>query len=63
MFSIDNRIKEDEKYWTNLIYECCKGDVANIRELKKMDVFEFFSYIEKSFQDGRKQGRTRNNRR
>jgi len=40
-----NQIKEDDKFWNDLIYKTCNGNVANMREIKKMDIFEFFDYI------------------
>lgn len=48
-----NRIADDDKFWNDTIYNVCKGDVTNMRELRKMDVFDFFSYLE-NYNNGRK---------
>jgi hypothetical protein len=44
---------DDEKFWNEFLYIVCKGDVANIREIKKLDVFEFFDYVENFEKDAR----------
>lgn len=41
-----NRIIEDDQFWSKMIYKVCEGNAANMRELKKMDIFEFFEFIE-----------------
>jgi hypothetical protein len=46
VFSIANRLIEDDNFWNETIYNICKGDVVNMRELRKMDIFDFFSYLE-----------------
>jgi hypothetical protein len=44
--SITNDIKESDIFWNEFIYKLCKGDAVQMREIKKMDVFDFFDYIE-----------------
>ena len=44
--SIQNQVAEDDKFWSEAIYNICKGDAANMRELRKMDIFDFFNYLE-----------------
>jgi hypothetical protein len=52
-------MRSDEKFWSDIIYKVCKGDAANMRELRRLDVFEFFNYLENWQEDG-KRSRTRN---
>jgi hypothetical protein len=35
-----------DKYWNNMIYSICDGDIDKMRKIQKLDVFEFFDYIE-----------------
>lgn len=44
--SIQNQIKENDIFWDKLIYDICSGDAVQMRELKKMDIIDFFDYIE-----------------
>ena len=50
-----NRLKEDDTFWSRLIYNVCKGDPAGMKELKRMDIFEFFEFIENYERNGRQQ--------
>ena len=59
--SIQNRIVEDEKYWDDLIYTVCNGNISNMRDLKRVDIYEFFEFVENVEKDGRA-NRTKNNR-
>lgn len=45
--SIINQIKDDDQFWSKLIYDACRGDAVQMRELKQMDVFDFFDYIDR----------------
>ncbi len=36
-----------------MIYTVCSGDVTNMIEIKKLDIFDFFDYIEK-YESGRR---------
>jgi hypothetical protein len=60
--SITNGIKEDDKFWNEFLYTLCKGDVSQIREIKKLDVFEFFDYVENYEKDGRSKANNINQR-
>lgn len=35
-----------DKYWNELLFSICKGNVSDIKELKSFDIFDFFDYIE-----------------
>jgi hypothetical protein len=50
-----NRLKEDDAFWSKLVYNVCKGDPAGMRELKRMDIFDFFEFIENYERNGRQQ--------
>ena len=39
-------IEERKKMYDDLIFSHCQGDPSKIRELKRFDVFEFFTFIE-----------------
>lgn len=41
-----NQIKEDDKFFNDLLYNVCSGKVSDMREMKRLDVFEFFDYLE-----------------
>lgn len=51
-FLIKKEIEDIERYWNDLIYSVCGGDVTDMAALKKYDVFDFFSYIDKKSKDG-----------
>lgn len=46
MISIANQVIEDDNFWNESIYNVCDGDVVNMRELRRLDIFDFFSYLE-----------------
>ena len=33
-------------YWNDLIYTICKGNAGEMREVVKLDIFDFFSFVE-----------------
>lgn len=35
-----------DKYWEDLIYSVCGGNVSDMVALKKYDIVDFFNYIE-----------------
>jgi hypothetical protein len=41
-------------YWNDILYSVCKGDLSQMAELKKFDIFDFFDYIENKTKDGRR---------
>ena len=43
-----------DKFWNSMIYNVCKGDVVAMREIKRLDVFEFLDYVDKTIEDGRR---------
>jgi hypothetical protein len=44
--SITEEIKEIDKYWSDIIYTVCKGDISNMREIVKLDIYDFFGYVD-----------------
>lgn len=44
---------ENDRFWNELIFNVCEGDAGNIREVRKMDVYDFFSYLE-NYDNGRR---------
>lgn len=49
-------IEEADGYWNEYIYNICEGDIKNMREMKKMDVFEFFDYVQNKMKRKKKNG-------
>ena len=41
-----NEIRSSDIFWDDVIYKVCNGDITNMIAIKKLDVFEFFQYIE-----------------
>ena len=37
---------EKDPFWSDLIFNMCSGRVSDMREIKRLDVFEFFDYLE-----------------
>lgn len=35
-----------DAYWNKLIYSVCKGDVSQMKDLKKFDIIDFFDYVD-----------------
>lgn len=36
------------------MFKVCKGDLKNIAEMKKLDIFDFWDYVENMAEDGRR---------
>jgi hypothetical protein len=45
-----NHNKESDAFWDDTIYGVCSGRVSDMREIRRLDVFEFFAYMEKRWQ-------------
>jgi len=52
---------EDDKFWNDLVYTVCNGDISNMRDLKKVDIYDFFEFVENVNKDA-KSNRSKNNR-
>ena len=39
-------MQDVDKYWNDLIYTVCNKDPGQMREIVKMDVFEFFGFVD-----------------
>jgi len=46
-----NDMREMDTYWNELIYSVCKGDVSQMKDLKKFDIMDFFDYIDNKTKD------------
>lgn len=44
---LHTQIVEHRKMWQELWWNMAKGDVTAYREIKKMDVFEFWAFFDK----------------
>lgn len=44
--SIAQSVQDVDKYWNDLIYTVCNKDPGQMREIVKMDVFEFFGFVD-----------------
>lgn len=53
--SITEEIKEIDKYWSDIIFTVCKGDISNMREITKLDIYDFFGYVD-NYKKGLKNG-------
>jgi len=50
---IKKEAEELERYWNELIYAVCDGKISEMSEIKRLDIFDVFDYIEnKSKKDG-----------
>jgi hypothetical protein len=54
--SIVEEVEEADSYWNEFIYNICDGDIKNMREMKMMDVFEFFDYVQNKMKKKKKHG-------
>ena len=43
-----------DKYWNELLFSTCKGNAGSINELKRFDIYDFFSYIDNAIKDKEK---------
>lgn len=48
---IKEEIEELDEYWNEVIYSVCGGDVTQMTELKRFDIFDFFDYINNKTKD------------
>ncbi|MEN6568977.1 MAG: hypothetical protein ABFC18_03090 [Rikenellaceae bacterium] len=47
-----NKSKELDRYWDDTLFDIASGDPVRMASLKRYDIFEFFSYMEK--EDGKR---------
>lgn len=45
--TIDRECADIDKFWSDLVFEICKGDPGQMRELVKMDIFDFFGFVDR----------------
>jgi hypothetical protein len=44
--SIEDEIREWDKYWNDLIYTMCEGDPVQMSTVVRFDIFDFFAFVE-----------------
>ncbi len=43
---IKKEVENSEKYWDDFLYGACDGDITKMETLRRVDIIDFFSYVE-----------------